>query len=442
MIWQNPRKFIKKILFSTGIISLILAVAFISLAILWENKELIKSYDKTRENNYNKKLRRIQKAIGDDTSEIDKFEKYQTLRREIAQTNRLHLFQDLHHETYDYLINYHINMGQLEDAQELTEEWMTNQPNNLLAKYAHADISYKINQEDGLSFIQQVADKYYDIAAVQKKAIRLYLQSHQTEKALELVDKFKPYRRTTHRTSFMYYYSDTDKPKFSQKSIIRLLMGDYKQSNSKVSISVQYQFNGLKKLRFDVDQVPPGTVLFNTEFNIVHNDETYPLDWQPLNSITRIDDNLVVTGKDPYMLFDLPETIIGITDPVNLTASFKIIYKNSDPMDAFFIDSQNWKLTESEQNIQWNLFGQMGYFSELPSSTRYKLDINNLQGLNFESIYIQSNDGKKIIPTKLEGIQSTEVGHLITSNKASVIFEDVIQNSELKLFLIQEADNK
>ncbi len=348
-IWKRPKALIRKVIIAWSIISLIAACGFVFLYYLWGNHpDLIKKIDLKLNSSYQNSIERLHTRVKKSKNAQEKYNRYLKLQKALQDATKLHKYYPLQTEAKKYIINYLLTNNKAVSAQQQAFVWQKNYPFDFDAKYTYAHVLEKTSVLKAKEYYQEVFLQHPDIAQFVEKYFHFLLRNNFYNDAVALVKHSESYKPNDATLAFMYYFQDNGHKKYVSDYKIKLFSENIKHLSNSYTISTDYTFKHLTKLRFDIDNLAKGSLIKNLRFTIIVNGQEYSqILSHPLHALKTIAKDYQVLGNDPYVEVNLPPELIGTEGKVTLIASFEVEIHQPNLVDEITKHSQ-WQLFYSQ----------------------------------------------------------------------------------------------
>ncbi len=446
--WKSPKKTVKNILFYFSILSLIGALAWLSVLYIWNNRpDLVVQYDKNMPNVYSNKIDRLMTRTHKGKFPEDTFYRLQQLQQALIGTTQLHKFYTVFTENQIKMVDYLMNAGRTDTARKLVNKWQMDYPYDFNAKFKYAEVLTSIDTDLALNYYQQLYTKHQDIFEVNQRYVSLLLKHGKFNQALEIAEYSKDQNRKQTHVKFHFYYADELHPKYSEKS--KIYVPAIRTSNQNYQVKLKLEPQGLNKLRFDFDRLLIGSTITNLSFNIKTPSKDFlDIPYKPLRHLNDYNGVLTIDGNDPYVQVLLPEKLIGSNHELQIEANIGI-EKNKPLVLDIITDHNDWQVNcsknlefQQSKNLSFNLSKQGKYYNSKPviyeeNCQRLKIGFPFIQNLSFSDLTIKATNfewsEQHII--YLNGIEKHSEGFVVVGENPYLIINtnDTIAVKELEI---------
>ncbi len=226
----------------------------------------------------------------------------------------------------------------------------------------------------------------------------------------------------------MFYHAAQQQPKYSQQRIIRIKQGDYQKTGDRYRAEVSLQVNDLRRLRFDLDLLNPGSRLVELQFAAKLNGQTHQLAFEASHHLQQLAGDWVTTGTDPYVELLLPAALKGTREPLTLLFDLVLDRKQLNPIDELFANGL-WSAEQSASTMRFLPDGNSRYVAQWTQQTdQLTIILPPINGLNFAELSL-SGQGGNVPPRTYQGLEQISQGWVITDDQPSLHFTDVAGQS-------------
>jgi hypothetical protein len=438
MTWNKPKQLIQKTLLIVASISFLVSIIAISVFYIWfYYPKTIDDVDKNIPNYYQVKIDSLHAQAKNSKSANDKYSFYTKISDELKEITNLHKFYDLKTESNKFIIDYLVDNNQLDNAVIVAKEWQENYPYDFHAKYKYIEVLKKQDETQALNYLQILYNKHKDLQTVSSDYASLLLKLGHFDKALEVAINEKNYYRDNSKNNFRFYYIDKQHKAFSKNA--NIVINAHKQKDNHYFVTLNKKFNAFAGLRLDIDRIKIGSRINNISLEIntpqIHL-KNIKIDY--LNHLEFVNGYYKVTGRDPFFVFEIPKSILGSKEELEITAKLQIENKSDITLNKI-TDNKNWRVSFS--NSKEFEKKNSSHFELKRNSTSFHAEINtqknsynfvkislpHITNFKFNNLSLNINNTLKLSTKnifKISDLKSTNEGEfLVTGLNPYIIYQ-------------------
>jgi len=347
-LWNRPKKIILNIILSISALFFVLTLSALFVFLLWQNAPTAVAYiDKNIPDSYGNKMSSLYSKAVNSKDEYKQYQAYLNLYGQLKEVGTLHRFYNYRQEALSALIEYYASNNMLVRAVELANTWRIEYPNDFIAKFKYVDTLALHDKE--------AAKKYYEsLYARHKKIPQVIIRFEKFLSMHGYVDRANALKDIIDSSDISriggatLYYVDGKYMSFNEHQKIT----GYANKNYKSNyvFSFRMKFNDLRKMRFDLNGVDVGTLMYNPKAKISIGERSLDnVKVNPANDIgLRGDVEFIVEGNDPYFYIELPEDMRGFSGDMRI--DIQVDLGRSSLVDEKIIGSPEWKFFYKNEN--------------------------------------------------------------------------------------------
>ena len=350
MKWNKPKQLIKRILVIVAFISLLTTIAGISIFYIWiYSPQIISNLDKSIPNYYELKISELHTRAKTANTIENKFLYYTKIAEELETITSIHKFYVLKNKANNFIIDYLIKKERIKNAFEIANNWQKHYPYDFTAKYKYIELLIKYEPEEALIYYKNLYEKHKNINKLNSDYIDFLIKLGKFEKALDIALNEKNNFNDNSKVRFMFYFIDNKHKIFSKNS--KVPIKNYINKNGFYTVKLDKKFTNLNGLRLDLDNIAIGSTIMENSLTIKSRAGLYEnITIKHVNHIDKQSDGFIITGNDPFIVYELSNDISKITEKIKIEAKLLIKKKVKRLIDKI-TNPNDWQIYLSNTKI-------------------------------------------------------------------------------------------
>ena len=337
LFYKRPKKIIFNLLFILSLISIFLTIiSIIVVFLIIYQPSTLNKIDTVIINSYDKKIKDLHtKAKKVDQDKL-KYTYYIKLYHELENISIINQYYSYRKEAAQYLINYYTVNKDLNKALSIAETWEKNYPFDLIGKFHYLNIISLVDTNKSSKDYKKFYKRYKDIPEVRDNYISYLMDNSQYDTLFSIVNE----DYTLRDIKFQIFYAEKNQS-FSQKKSFRYDKKSYLQNQDNFTINFYKPSIRFNTLRFDIENVPQGSILTDVIVDINSTKKTN-LKIARVHHIKKLSNSRYqITGKDPYIVYIIPDEKITPSNPISISFSTKVNILNLEYIQI--LEHDGWK---------------------------------------------------------------------------------------------------